>query len=77
MGSGRTKMSVTTKRQRPIDGMCDDCARRKKTHCDVLLEPAYIHEQHEGKCWAKVDATRAKEIEEEIAFRGRVPRGRR
>ncbi len=59
------KESTVLKRQRPVPEMCAGCARAKRSRCDVITEPEYFYKTR-GTCFARVNARRAKEIEEEL-----------
>jgi hypothetical protein len=58
---------VSWRKEKPIPEMCTGCVRcqSRMFHCDVIKEPRYIY-KHRGTCFARVDARRAAEIEEEI-----------
>jgi len=68
---------ATLERQYTVPEMCTGCARKKLSRCEVIIEPAYIHEQRGKNCFAKVDAARAQEIEDEIEFNNGKPRKKR
>jgi len=67
-------MTIYLDSQRPIPKMCLGCARDKGATCEVISNPEFIYE-HRGKCFARVNARKAKEIEKEIADAKRVAHG--
>jgi len=58
----------------PVDEMCDGCARNQTDKCEIILDPTYIYDERNGKCFAKMDAQRAAMIEREIKIGNRKQR---
>lgn len=52
-------------KERPVPEMCTGRARESNTKCEVIAEPGYFYKKY-GKCFARVDMIRARQIEKEI-----------
>jgi hypothetical protein len=73
---GGEEMTIYLETQRPIPKMCLGCARDKGVTCEVISNPEFIYE-HRGKCFARVNGIRAREIEKEIAGAKKLEHGGR
>ncbi len=52
-------------KERPVQEMCEGCARNKGMFCVIIKEPGWFFVSR-GECFAWVDKDRAEEIERQI-----------
>ena len=65
---------MSWRKEKPIPEMCTGCVRSRRHRCETINEPRYIY-KHRGTCFARADARRAAEIEEEIRAKFSFPQG--